>query len=371
MNTKNTWKKCRGELYQKYFRRNIIEVFVTDKIDSVRAKAELMINNKIYIPTNIKLSYPMDRSTAGPGSGSLSIALTFDNKNIKLVISRNQNESYSLQKENGKFHILKDKKIFLENVEMTPILFHAPRQAFINLDNRCIYNCAFCNLSKRGFLHEYDAEKFVKLILKASNRSDFQAVALTSGVYPDNTKTIKKMCYIIKNVKEKLPDIPIGVEPCISNKKEILLLKKAAAEEIKINLQIPDKDLFGKICPDFRYNDILNILGEAVELFGKGKVTSNIIYGVGESDRSVIKAIEKLAKMGVVPTLRMIRINELNKKKLEEATSDKLPNISVDRILKIAHEHKKILEKYGLTTQTFETMCHKCGCCDIVPFWDV
>lgn len=371
MNTKNTWKKYHGELYQRYFRRNIIEVFVTDKIDSVRAKAELMINNKIYIPANIKLSYPRDRSTAGPGSGSLSIALTFDNKNIKLVISQNQNESYSLQKENGKFHILKDKKIFLENVEVTPILFHAPRQAFINLDNRCIYNCAFCNLSKRGFLHEYDVEKFVKLILKASNRSDFQAVALTSGVYPDITKTIKNMCYIIKNVKEKLPDIPIGVEPCISNKKEILLLKKAGAEEIKINLQIPDKDLFGKICPDFDYGAIFNMLKESVELFGEGKVTSNIIYGLGESDKTIIESIKKLAEIGVVPTLRKIRTSELTKKKLEKATSYKLSNVPVDRILRIACEHKKILEKHGLTTKTFKTMCHKCGCCDIVPFWDV
>jgi len=342
-----------------------------NKIDSARKKAELIINNKIYIPKDIKLSYPMDRSTAGPTSGSLSIALTFANKNVKLAISQNQNECFSLQKENDKFHILKDRKIFLENVEITPILFHAPGQAFINLEDRCIYSCAFCNLSKQGFLQEYDAEKFVKLILKASNRSDFQAVALTSGVYPDNTEIIKKMCYILKNVKEKLPNIPIGVEPCISNKKEILLLKKAGADEIKINLQIPDRDLFGKICPDFCYDDVLNILKEAVRLFGKGKVTSNIIYGLGESDRSVIKTIEKLAEIGVVPTLRKVRINELNKKKLEEIISYKSSNISVDRILRIAHGHKKMLEKYCLTTKTFETMCLKCGCCDIVPFRDV
>jgi biotin synthase-related radical SAM superfamily protein len=112
-------------------------------------------------------------------------------------------------------------------------------------------------------------------------------------------------------------------------------------------------------------------LKEAVRLFGKGKVTSNVIYGLGESDKSVIKTIEKLAEMGVIPTLREVRINEFNKKKLEEKISYKSPNISVDRILRIAHEHKKILEKYCLTTKTFETMCLKCGCCDIVPFWDV
>ncbi|UCD12933.1 MAG: radical SAM protein [Thermoplasmatales archaeon] len=342
-----------------------------DKIDSAKKKAELITNNKIYIPKDIKLPYPLSKSTAGPVSGLLSIALTFANKNIKLVISRDQNERFSLQKEKGKFHILKERKIFLENVNMMPILFHSPGQAFINLDDRCIYSCAFCNLAMQGFLQKYDSEKFVKLILKASNHRDFQAVALTSGVYPENTELIKRMCYIVKKVKEKHPDIPIGVEPCISNKKEIILLKKAGFDEIKINLQIPDKKLFEKICPDFDYDNILNMLKVAVEHFGKGKVTSNIIYGLGESDKTIIESVKKLAKIGVVPTLRKIRINELNKKKLEEATSSGITNVSVDRILRLAHEHKKILDNNSLTTKTFETMCHKCGCCDIVPFWDV
>jgi biotin synthase-related radical SAM superfamily protein len=209
------------------------------------------------------------------------------------------------------------------------------------------------------------------LILNASKHKDISSVALTSGIYPNNTKIIKKMCYIIKNVRKKLPNIPIGVEPYISNKHELFLLKKAGANEIKINVQIPDKKLFCKLCPNFSYEDTFKILEESVKIFGIGKVSSNIIYGVGESDRSILNAVERLAKISVVPTLRKIRINEFNRKKLEDITSNKLPNISISRILKIAHAHKKILVRNCLTTKTFETMCHKCGCCDIVPFWDI
>jgi hypothetical protein len=342
-----------------------------DKNDSVIKKAELIIYDKLYIPKDIKLPYPIDRSTAGPGAGSLSIALTFANKNVKMTISRDQKERFSLQRENEKFQILKDGENFLDNVKIAPILLHAPGQAFINLDDRCIYGCVFCNLPKRKILQKYDVEKIVKLILKTSNRNDFKAVALTSGIYPDNSEIISKMCYIVKNVKKNLPDIPIGVEPCISSKKEILLLKKAGADEIKVNLQIPDENLFVKICPDFCYKYILDVLEESVRIFGVGRVTSNIIYGLGESDKSVFKAIEKLSKMGVVPNLRKIRINKFSKKKLDDIMSYKSYNISVDRILKIAQYHKEILERYCLTTKTFDTMCFKCGCCDIVPFWDV
>ena len=344
---------------------------MTNQKDYARKKAELISNGKIYIPNNIKPPYPLDRSTAGPGSGSLSIAFSFNNKNIKLDVSKNQNESYSLQKKNDIYYIYRGQKKFLENVQIIPTAFHAPRQAFINLENRCIYNCAFCNLSEHRFLQNYDKDKFVDLIMKASKRNDFEGVALTSGIFPNNATIIKMMCEIIQDIKEKLPTIPIGVEPCIFNKKEIELLKKAGAEEIKINLQIPDRDLFGKVCPDFEYDDILNMLNEAIDIFGKGKVTSNIIFGLGELDETVIKTIETLASKGIVPTLRKIRINKGNKKKLETAISGKIPHTSSDRILHLANEHKQILIKYNLTTKAFKTMCHPCGCCDIVSFQDI
>ena len=139
-----------------------------------RKKAELISNGKIYIPNDIKLPYPLERSTAGPGSGSLSIALSFNNKNIKLEASRNQNESYSLQKEDSTYSIVKGEEKILEDVKIIPSAFHAPGQAFINLDNRCIYNCAFCSLSEQKFLQEYDEDKFVDLIIKASKHSDFK-----------------------------------------------------------------------------------------------------------------------------------------------------------------------------------------------------
>jgi len=343
---------------------------VTDQKDWARKKAELISDGKIYIPNDIKLPYPLERSTAGPGAGSLSITLSFNNKNIKLEVSRNQNESYSLQKDNT-YSIIRKERKFLENVKIIPTAFHAPGQAFINLENRCIYNCAFCSLSKHRFLQDYDEDKFVDLIIKASKRSDSSAVSLTSGVYPNNTKVIKMMCEIIQKVKEKLPDIPIGVEPYISKREEIVFLKKAGADEIKINLQIPDKDLFEKICPDFDYDNIMSMIEAAVGIFGRGKVTSNIIFGLGESDETVLKAVEILASKGVVPTLRKIRINKDNKKKLEEALSYKIPDTSSERILQLANEQKKILKKHNLTTKTFKTMCHPCGCCDIVSFWDV
>jgi biotin synthase-related radical SAM superfamily protein len=40
-------------------------------------------------------------------------------------------------------------------------------------------------------------------------------------------------------------------------------------------------------------------------------------------------------------------------------------------MLRLATEERAILEKHGLSTLEFKTMCHACLSCDIVPFWDV
>jgi len=74
--------------------------------------------------------------------------------------------------------------------------------------------------------------------------------------------------------------------------------------------------------------------------------------------------------MGVVATLRPLRVNELNEAALEEALGH-IPAPDPDRMLRLAEEHKRTLQRHGLDVRTFRTMCHACTCCDIAPFIDV
>jgi molybdenum cofactor biosynthesis enzyme MoaA len=342
-----------------------------DKRDFALKKAELILSNKIFIDRNIKLIHPLSKSSAGPSSGSLSIAFSFNNCNIKMSVSSSEKQKFQLIQKQGQYNILKNNNVFLENIQILPILFHAPGQAFLNIDNKCIYNCAFCHLENENYLSEYNDNKYINLILQASLRKDFQAIALTSGIYPNNSDINKRFCNIINNVRNKLPETPIGVETCIKDSNDISLIKESGVDEIKINLQIPDEKLFKKICPNFTYKDILSHLNKAVEVFGRGKVASNVLLGYGESNESLISSIEQLSEIGVVPTLRKIRINNSNKSKLKKASIKNISKITATDILEISMMHKKILEKNNLTTKSFYTMCHKCGCCDIVPFWDI
>ena len=55
---------------------------------------------------------------------------------------------------------------------------------------------------------------------------------------------------------------------------------------------------------------------------------------------------------------------------MTEALGPLVP-VTAERIVDLATKAKAIMEENGITTKTYHTMCHECGCCDIVPFHDL
>jgi biotin synthase-related radical SAM superfamily protein len=103
-------------------------------------------------------------------------------------------------------------------------------------------------------------------------------------------------------------------------------------------------------------------LRDAVEVFGRNHVSSNIIIGLGETDECVRKGVKCLAGMGVIPVLRPISISPLRKEALKNAVRP-----STERLLELAAMTREILEKHGLSTKESKTMCLACTGCDLTP----
>jgi len=356
------------------------------KIIAVK-KAELINNGTIYIPKSFALPYYPSRSTAGPGAGKPGIVLGFNGTRVKLSIVRDEKSTFSLVRNTnlnkddaeikrcvqGKsYQILKNGELFLDEVSLEPTLMHAPNQAFINITDNCIFDCSFCvtpDLDKKG--KKCSLERWIDLILAHANNSKLEAVAITSGVAESPHKTVLDMVKIIKAVREKLPAMPIGVEPYVTSKKDVELLHKAGATEIKINLETPSRDIFTKVCPEMDYDGIHDALEFAVPIFGRNKVCTNLILGLGESDDEVVRAVEDLAKDGIVATLRALRLNKYNIPKLTVALGFTPEQVPPERMLRLAKKQKEILNRNNLSTVEFKTMCHRCKCCDIVPQQDI
>jgi biotin synthase-related radical SAM superfamily protein len=100
-------------------------------------------------------------------------------------------------------------------------------------------------------------------------------------------------------------------------------------------------------------------------VFGKNRVSTNFIIGLGETDEYVRGGVEHLVKMGVIPVLRPITIQPLRKDELEATRS------RAERLLKLALMTRGIIDKYGLRVDVLQMMYLTCTGCDITPYRDL
>lgn len=340
-------------------------------LSAVEKKAILICGGDVKVHKDFRPPFRLSRSTAGPGAGSSSLILAFGGLRVKKNISREEGEFELVERGDERSLLWKGER-FIDDLEIRPVLYHSPEQAFFNLGQECIYDCAFCTSPRLGrdATKDLDPDRVVELILEADRKGGMKAVAFTSAVVGSIQMTVDRMVYIVGKVRKALPDMPIGVEPYVESFENIDRLKEAGADEIKINIESFDPRIIARVCPKLELERQLELLRYAVRVFGRGKVTSNIIIGLGETDRNVLEGVQTLAGMGVVPTIRVLKVNPTNRPLLEKALGELQP-VTPERLLHLNQEAKLILLTYGLSTKTYSTMCHECGCCDLVPFRDL
>ena len=100
------------------------------------------------------------------------------------------------------------------------------------------------------------------------------------------------------------------------------------------------------------------MLDRSVELFGKGRVFSNVIIGLGETDGEMEACIKRLTSHGIIPVLRPLN-------PVAELTGT--PRPSAERLKKIFGIHTRELARAILDPHQALTMCSNCAGCDLVP----
>ncbi len=298
-------------------------------------------------------------STAGPGAGTSSVFFRSGEKRVRLSISKDSQLSILKVEGEGNVGVFyQGKELVRGKLERAPA--HCPDQAFITLCERCVFDCKYCPVPKlQG--HVKSEEEVLSIVEEVLQVGNLKAISLTSGVETSIEGEVERVLKLLPALKKY--DVPIGVsvyptEGC-SRK-----FYEAGASEVKYNVETMDRKIFKKVCGDLSLDYILDRLREAVDVFGKNRVFSNFIIGLGESDDSVRDGIEALAQIGVIPILRPINPHPLR------AGDCFMERPSFDRLLKLAKLEAEILKKYGLDPGLAKTMCLKCTGCDLVPFID-
>lgn len=326
---------------------------------NAKIKAELLAIGKVDVEPS--LVPPPSRSTAGPGVGLTSVFFTSGVHRVRLEV--NSDSPFKMVQKNGDVVILKNNKELVRG-KIEPVVAHCPDQTYITISEQCIYDCKFCSVPKfQGKIKTL--HQVLEIVENAYNDGKLKTIAFTSGVATTPENEIDRVVEYVKAVAKYHVPIGVAVYPTKDSSKR---LKDAGVTEVKYNVETMDRKIFERICTGRKGDSldfILASLRDAVKVFGKNRVTSNIIIGLGETDECVRKGVEYLAKMGVIAVLRPITISPYR----EGEISATRPNAG--RLLKLTKMTRDILQKYDLHVEVSQTMCLPCTGCDLTPCRDV
>jgi len=186
------------------------------------------------------------------------------------------------------------------------VLRAKPTTAYLFLkDVRCRGRCRFCPQSSdmgdeeerisRVDWPEFaldDVEKGV-----SSNRK-FQRVCIQCS---DEHSVKEGVLGLVRELKGG-SDLPISVSTSPISLEQMKRIREAGAEILTIPLDCAGEALFPLI-KGRSWDDHWRALRDALGVFGTGKVGTHIIVGLGETEKEVVTLIDRLWRMGVVPSL--------------------------------------------------------------------
>lgn len=326
---------------------------------TAESKAYLVSVGSIAIDQSLFLDDLITSATAGPGAGGNSIFLASGGHRVRLSI--NPASPLRAVPQNSDVAIMRGEAIIASGQLERP-LCHCPRQAYITISERCIYNCLFCPVPElQGKVKTI--EEIVRMVEDSAQTGELQAISLTSGVAESPEREVRYAVRVVRELRNRY-DLPIGVSvyPTETSSADLFA---AGASEIKYNVETMDPAIFARVCPGLSLPGILTALQDAVDIFGRNHVSSNFILGLGETDECVRSGIEILAGMGVIPNLRPISPHPLRQGEIAVCRP------SAERLIRLARTNRAALERHGLSVTDSRTMCLPCTGCDLVPGIDL
>ncbi|MCF2141109.1 MAG: radical SAM protein [Candidatus Lokiarchaeota archaeon] len=157
---------------------------------------------------------------------------------------------------------------------------------------------------------EFDWNRFLdqlSLLQKSNKKSKFQRICLQTLNYPGYTDDA---LFIVREIHKRIPKTPISVAIPPVSKNILMQLQKNGLDRIGIALDACSPSLFEKIKNPshkgpYRWENHIKAIDEALEVFGKHRVTTHFIVGLGESEEELIKTIDNTIKRNVLPGIFM------------------------------------------------------------------
>jgi len=292
----------------------------------------------------------VSRSAAGPSAGSPgSIFFAINGRRVRLNLNP-ESDAEVIHEGGGEAMLVFSGERIRGRLE--PAALHCPRQAYITVSGQCFFSCRYCPVPQLSGRRK-PIDEIVGLV--EGVRDSIDAIAITSGV----ATSVEEEEYYVLDVVRALSrfDLPIGVSiyPTLDTPQR---LHDLGVAEVKFNIETATPALFAEMCPGLDWDLMWEVLRRSVSLFGRGRVFSNVIMGLGETDEELEACIDALTAIGVIPVIRPLS---------PAAELSNLPRPPAARLMKICAAHKRALARAGLDARAASTMCSACTGCDLTP----
>lgn len=181
-------------------------------------------------------------------------------------------------------------------------------------EGKCTANCGFCpqarnsqcsgELLSRITWPTFSIRSVVGQITHAVNSKKIRRVCIQALNYPT---VFGDLCNIVKALK-KQTDTPISVSCQPSKEADLHLLAEAGVNRVGIPLDAATEKLFDtikgvKAGGPYKWSSQFKQIKAALELFGKGNVSTHIIVGLGETEKETVTLIQQCHELGVTSAL--------------------------------------------------------------------
>ena len=181
-------------------------------------------------------------------------------------------------------------------------------------EGKCLANCGFCpqarksrsraDMLSRVSWPAFPTKQVLKKLAETAEKRGIKRICIQSLNYPE---VFNHLQALVKAFSQNTK-VPISVSCQPLNPENIKRLAEAGAERIGIPLDAATEEVFNKVKGlaaggPYEMKRQLTLLEEAVKIFGKGKVSTHLIVGLGETEKEMVYMIQKCVDMGVLPAL--------------------------------------------------------------------
>ncbi|MEM2420035.1 MAG: radical SAM protein [Candidatus Bathyarchaeia archaeon] len=179
---------------------------------------------------------------------------------------------------------------------------------------KCMANCGFCPQARKSHARAdmlsrvswpaFQTKRVLEALPDAIKNGGIKRVCIQALNYPEVFTHLQALVKaIIRQTK-----VPISVSCQPLSQENMRRLFEAGAERISIPLDAATEEIFDRVKGlsaggPYEMKGQLALLEEAVKIFGKGRVSTHLIVGLGETEKEMVCVIQKCVDMGVLPAL--------------------------------------------------------------------